>query len=741
MTKDVRLRGPDESVDTSDLIGDSVDVPKLTEPGKKKRGPKKTAASQPAVNAPTPAAGLKKQEVDDLIGKLSATKVYRWSKESKKVHASAALDKAKLGNLEGYLSGTKPFNQQAFSRYVEHLKELKNVRHPDDAGIPAVDPDLIKQLEAAGQSVMQPAQSLAPSVEAASGVKPKRGRKRKEDKVVSIDDQGAGPEKATVARNAPVKKQPPVAHQRVQPPGIIQPPPPVSPPPPVASPPSPPSGGSGAAGGGDGSGTPSPKPGSAQKLRSRYHHVFIKELAGEMYKADNLMADNQDMAAQGAAFKRKQGPGAAGSEATRSAHDAERQSRNKFIEALDAFSRKALLGGGVMGSAGAPDAMATLSGSFKLLAAEIGTTLLPSIIQMSRALQTAARWFKGQSESFKGGVGTAATVGIGLAGTYAAAKATGLTSAASWLFAPAAAAAGAAGASALTGSTVNAAAGGAAAGGLKHPYLAAAAVAAAGLTAANVAGHAASSDAERRFSATKGTWLDPIMGGVDRWWFDGINKRTEDALLGADTPTELRGLQKPRDIESTKTYQRYMKKNARTGLEEFDFEGAQADRDKFREKAKTHAENAESYSGQWYNPFRAGRTADQLKYGLEAEEQAKTLETILGYQQDKAAGKELKVPEPGDMIKKKEQDLLKQAAPLLMDFATKTQPGYFSAEDISKKVQLESLGTTPLQEEFRKMDYDTLMKMLEENKSTNRLLGQMIEKLGISKLAKNNSGS
>ena len=714
MTRAVSITGPDDPEDVNAILPDSVDVPKLTEPGKKGRKPKKTVASTPQVNAPTPTAGMKKQEVDELIGKLAATKVYRWSGETKRVHASAVLDKAKLRNLEGYLSGTKPFNQQAFSRYVEQLKEAKNVRGPDDAGIPAVDPDLIKQLEAAGQGVSQPQPqpqpqpSLTPSVEASSGVKPKRGRKKKEDKVVSIDDESTGPEKATVARNAPVN--------------------------PGAS-----AGGGGASSSGGGSAASSTKQPSSQQVRARYHHIFIDQLSKHMREADNLQADNQDMAAEGAAFKRNQGSGSGsgleGTNAARAANDAERHSRNKFIEALDAFSRKSLMAGGVMGEAGAPDAMATLSGSFKLLAAEIGATLLPSIMQLSRAVQGVARWFRGQSEGFKGGVGTAAGIGLGVAGTYAAAKTLGLTSAAGWLFAGGGAAAGAG--AAVSGGVM---AGGMAAG-MKHPYLAAAAVAAAGFTAANVAGHATSSDAERRFSATKDTWLDPLMGGIDKWWFDGVNKRTEDALLGADSPEEFRGLTNAREIEGTTTYKRYMKKNDKTGLEEFDFEGAQADRSKFRDRAKQHMANAESYSGQWYNPFRAGRTADQLKYALEETEKAKKLDTILGYEQDKAAGKELKVPESGEMLKEKEQDLLKKATPLLMDFATKTQPGYFSPEDIAKKVQLESLGTTPLQEELRKIHGETLQRMLEENKTSNRLLAAMMEKLGITKLAKNNSGN
>ncbi len=55
--------------------------------------------------------------------------------------------------------------------------------------------------------------------------------------------------------------------------------------------------------------------------------------------------------------------------------------------------------------------------------------------------------------------------------------------------------------------------------------------------------------------------------------------------------------------------------------------------------------------------------------------------------------------------------LLREAQGLLIDIQTKSQPGYFSIEDMYKKVQLEALNDSPLQREIRDRDIQRLAKL------------------------------
>jgi hypothetical protein len=76
-------------------------------------------------------------------------------------------------------------------------------------------------------------------------------------------------------------------------------------------------------------------------------------------------------------------------------------------------------GGAFLGTAAAassPDAYATLSGSFKLLAAQVGRSLMPAMVKVSYAVQNTAHWFGQLSESTRSTVGNVAMLGVGIAG-------------------------------------------------------------------------------------------------------------------------------------------------------------------------------------------------------------------------------------------------------------------------------------------------------------------------------------
>lgn len=93
-----------------------------------------------------------------------------------------------------------------------------------------------------------------------------------------------------------------------------------------------------------------------------------------------------------------------------------------YIEA----SKRALMFSSTVASAGAPDAMETLAGSFKLLAAQIGYMMVPTVMRASTALQAFYRSIQSLSPESKERLGNYLGAGALLAGGVIGARALGL---------------------------------------------------------------------------------------------------------------------------------------------------------------------------------------------------------------------------------------------------------------------------------------------------------------------------
>jgi len=94
----------------------------------------------------------------------------------------------------------------------------------------------------------------------------------------------------------------------------------------------------------------------------------------------------------------------------------------KFGEKLSTFFLAGSSMGGSLLSAASPDAMGLIQGSFKLLAATIGRSLIPAAVWLAIKIQEVAQWFASVSPETKKLIGTIAAVVLGIAGAVLAFK-------------------------------------------------------------------------------------------------------------------------------------------------------------------------------------------------------------------------------------------------------------------------------------------------------------------------------
>jgi hypothetical protein len=76
---------------------------------------------------------------------------------------------------------------------------------------------------------------------------------------------------------------------------------------------------------------------------------------------------------------------------------------------------------------------------------------------------------------------------------------------------------------------------------------------------------------------------------------------------------------------------------------------------------------------------------------------------------------------------KREDKIMAQAAPLMLDFAQATQPGYFAPDELYRKIQMQAITETPLQQEMKRIAKDSLDELARISGGVER----MAEKMGI----------
>lgn len=363
-------------------------------------------------------------------------------------------------------------------------------------------------------------------------------------------------------------------------------------------------------------------------------------------------------------------------------HDAAQRAKTLF--------QKGLMFGSVAAQSASPDAFATLSGSFKLLFAQLGTTLLPTVVKLSAYLQGLAHRFEGASEGTKKLVGSLTTWGIAGAGLVAlspqilafakmargAGKFTGINAALSWAGGMAQAHPITAGALALTG-------GAAAMGWLPH---------------------------QRVRALTELTDHD-------------VNKSSKEfnAELMRNSP-EYKALEAIKDPgERAAAYMKMAQEAASSQRKaRRQFEAESGDHNPFealenpeiRKKLPWYwkAMDASPLIQIWKSPeFRkaaAGFNEDAIKEAKTKLEGAESHQEMVS-----RIGKELLGGErqkSGTSLLDRKANMAGAAQGLLLDLQSRVQPAYYSVEDIQKKIQLEALSESPLQQEIRRIQQDQL---------------------------------
>lgn len=140
-----------------------------------------------------------------------------------------------------------------------------------------------------------------------------------------------------------------------------------------------------------------------------------------------LEKNKQAAVAFNAAAAKGAGPGTSGgkTQAAAAGDDAKKaddkiKGLSESINRLGGIATRAFIGTGAaitgFAAAASPDAMATFTGSIHLFAGEVGMAFIPAMNKISGALQSAAGWFRGLSESTKGTIATVAFWTLGVSG-------------------------------------------------------------------------------------------------------------------------------------------------------------------------------------------------------------------------------------------------------------------------------------------------------------------------------------
>lgn len=361
-----------------------------------------------------------------------------------------------------------------------------------------------------------------------------------------------------------------------------------------------------------------------------------------------------------------------------------------FVDKLDGLGRRVLLGGMSAADAGAPDAFATLSGSWKLLLAVVGKETVPALVRFSSWLQRAAKSFESMDPALRGFVGSAVAYGSAVAAAALAIRATGLGGLAGG-------AASALGRTAFGAGLLGAVAsprGGAVSGG---------AAAGAGLA---LGWGMYMSDQFRQAELRGDAGVAEAAQGASRW------RDSHDPIIQKALKEFAAG---------NKQGAALILRAGMMGAEE---------RMKKDDTALGHLRGLHGPDGQPYS--RARSAFEQLlgdatgllssRADIAATERSRN-EHLYQLEQRRAAYQGLIRPETRGTKAVRDQATVAGQG-LLMDILGRTQPGYFGVEDIYKKIQLEALNRSPLEEEIRRIQMESLQELMRHSSILERIANE-----------------
>lgn len=369
-------------------------------------------------------------------------------------------------------------------------------------------------------------------------------------------------------------------------------------------------------------------------------------------------------------------------------------SARKFGDAVDSLSKKTLLYTSTALEAASPDAMSTLSGSWKLLFAQLGTTLVEPSAYLSSKLQQLAHNFEGLNPTVKKVVSGFAVVGAGAALLAAGLRATGLGSAIGWAWKNAPAGAGRLGGIA--------AAGGAAIGATHY------AVNHIVAKAAETEGLMDEAWEARRSKAKTYDQLIQTPGykKLALAWDEGLQKNTDRKVMVEQADRTVAG-----QLERTEKLQ----------AELHAMSGHVPDRDMYKGGVAAIAAGVVRgfYNKNVSREALVAKTAEYAEQSnvLQEMHQARTA-LVTGN-----VGKFGAAPDKRQTSDRQNREAF-QAYNMLLDIQSRTQPAYNSVEDIYKKVQLEALGESPLQQEIRRIQLQQLDALVKSSDYLKTLAGQ-----------------
>lgn len=432
----------------------------------------------------------------------------------------------------------------------------------------------------------------------------------------------------------------------------------------------------------------------------------------------------------------------------------ERRIRQKSERFYDTAMRQGLMWGGTALDAASPDMSATLAGSFKLLAATIGQTLIPAAMSLSRGIQSTAKGFEKLPQQVKDNVGSFLGLGLGVLGARAGLTAVGAGGAVSsfdgWL------------GGAMKGKLAGIAAGGIA-GGLASQFLsgggtlgyagntAAGAVfggmlqsksglaRAGGVAGLIVQGAIAGSDAltDNSTESLKAFNLRERKSYADRGWIQEFFDKRRGVGFGGDIEGEnpldakrRKALELADSVEERhKLYNKFLKEDKLKVAE-------------YRNLRNNKLGLTDEQGNQTWGIYAPFRHAYNWTFGW-GEDSSETYQKRIEWRNRRSAyleenmkslessGSKNIIKTRADLEKTETKDFLEKHAPMLMHLENRTQPGYFSPDELYRKIQLEAIGKSPLQEEIERLQLQMLEKMLAEDAKGNSLLERILREKGI----------
>ena len=396
---------------------------------------------------------------------------------------------------------------------------------------------------------------------------------------------------------------------------------------------------------------------------------------------------------------------------------------NILWDRLTNIAKKTVNFGTNLVGAASPDAMELLSGSFKLLAAQVGTTLIPSVVRLSYGLQGAASLFDRLPKAAKDTIGAIGGVGITAAGLLVGGRALGL---------------GALGSAAIA-----------------HPVAAGAIAATTALVGAGM--YYSNSNYKDTVNGPPAFYLENTLfgkykPGESSWnpfaWpmmreVNNLNNRVDAArkpIIAGDLFQDENNIPGMAVFNAKLNLEMYRKQEVPLLINKFagnvqwehidkKISTAENEVNNYKERFKTTLAIKEDYSGK--NAELTSILESQREWTEKLEKLKAVKQYTLAEQSkdpkamEKFAEIYFKNPSPEMKKKLKGDEELVGAAPLLMHFMQSTQPGYFSPEDLHKKIQLDAISDSPLAQELRRIAQDQLQKLVNNSEELNERIKNM----------------